>query len=32
MKYINKFKTTEELTQAIGGGGRTFSIRALCSL
>ena len=31
MKYINKFQTTEELTQAIGGG-ETFSIRALCSL
>ena len=22
MKYINKFETTEELTQAIGGGGQ----------
>lgn len=28
MKYINKFETTEEFNQAIGGG--TLTIKSLC--
>lgn len=30
MKHINKFETTEEFNKAIGGGGRTLTIKSLC--